>query len=215
MATDARLEQLWRDQWAGMPAWRGTLPRVPQRAELPTASKELAGSIVRVAGASGVADKVYVCQKGADDGYSWVQVDAGATDISALPKGVLGYTVLANTSSISINTKAVVATTPSVTVGTDRIVRVTAEVAVSTASSGTNIDLWLVDGSLTTSPVLSHQLLSYNAQLFVALFTVQAIATPSAGAHTYSLVAAAIGSAVPANTNNQTLILVEDIGAAT
>lgn len=116
MATDARLEQLWRDQWAGMPAWRGTLPRVPQRAELPTASEALAGCLVRIPGASGVADATYECQKGTDDAYSWVQVDAGGSG----PLGLLGLDAISNVTFSGTNTYVVTVTA---TVVSGRVVR--------------------------------------------------------------------------------------------
>jgi len=46
-------------------------------AALPAAGATLRGKTVRVEGAAGVADVVYVCVKNADDTYSWAQVASG------------------------------------------------------------------------------------------------------------------------------------------
>lgn len=44
---------------------------------LPTASESYRGKILRVEGGAGVADKLYMCMKKADDTYAWVQVASG------------------------------------------------------------------------------------------------------------------------------------------
>lgn len=84
MPGDPQLDLLLRDPWAGQPATRGSLPRVPSRPELATASEALRGCLVRIPGASGVADATYECQKQAAGTYAWVQIDSGG------PLGLLG-----------------------------------------------------------------------------------------------------------------------------
>ena len=59
-----------RDRFAGA-ALRGSLPCIPLRTALPTASKEYEGCLTWLQGATGVASVVYVCLKSAADTYSW------------------------------------------------------------------------------------------------------------------------------------------------
>lgn len=202
MATDARLEQLWRDQWAGMPAWRGTLPRVPQRAELPTASKELAGCIVRVAGASGVADKVYVCQKGADDGYSWVQVDGGGLGYVGDDKLSSSITGISSITSVLDDGVDVTA------VGTRRY-KLTCTIYIAVTSGG-SFSLPIVFFRKDGTSVMTYQVSLPDTNIRV--FTFWATDTVDDDSVTYDVaVSHATGNDVDVSA---CYLLVEDIGAA-
>jgi len=44
---------------------------------LPAPSATYRGRMIRVEGASGVADKLYICMKNTDDSYSWIEVASG------------------------------------------------------------------------------------------------------------------------------------------
>jgi len=56
----------------GYMSWAdGMLIRQPTLASLPAAAASRAGAIVRIAGAAGVADGIYVCCKKADGAYEW------------------------------------------------------------------------------------------------------------------------------------------------
>jgi len=61
----------WRDLWLSQYLRTGKIT------SLPTASSTHRGKMIRVEGAAGEADKLYVCMKSAADTYSWVQVASG------------------------------------------------------------------------------------------------------------------------------------------
>lgn len=62
---------VWKDLWLG------SYLRTGKVSSLPSPSVSHRGKIVRVEGASGVADTLYCCMKKADDSYEWVQVATG------------------------------------------------------------------------------------------------------------------------------------------
>jgi len=202
MPDDVLSALIQRDSWAGMVITRGTLPRVPQRATLPTASDATVGQLVRIPGATGAADATYECKKGSDDAYSWVQIDGGISG----PLGSLGYALM-TTSQNGVGVEDITDLTVSVTVGTSRLIR------ISTLFRYTNtaqIEPAIMEGATE----LWHADLSANT--FGLAYAAVLVSGATAGSHTYK-VSNLFGSGtfnVVASSNGPNYILVEDIGAA-
>lgn len=207
MTDDPRLNLLMRDEWAGLPATRGSLPRVPSRPELPTASEALAGCLVRIPGGSGVADATYECQKQADGTYAWVQVDAAAPSTAALPKGKLAWAAATASTSFTASEVDVAGMAVTVNVGDgSRLIRISAFSSMKcTSATQMGLNLYV---DTTTFLQQNVQTMATND---LATFPMSYVHAPSAGTHAYKITASGTGNII---RNTQAYILVEDIGAA-
>lgn len=108
-AEEAQLRQLLgqvrTSSWVGTPL-QGGIPQATVRTVLPTAAKEMAGQILRIAGVSGVADHAWICLKDAADAYNWVPLDTAAG------AGLTAIDFLTGTATGLLSGEIVVGTTP-------------------------------------------------------------------------------------------------------
>lgn len=177
---------------------------VPVVSSLPTAGAGYRGVMLRTAGASGVADGVYVCVKSAANGYSWVRVDNEST-VSA-PLGALGVANKTSSQGGIGSETTISSLSVTASVGTGRYVKVTLSLAMSITSTGNAVLIKLKqDGSVVQSFYAYPQ-----SSVSGDSVTLVCLLTPSSGSRTYTVT----GTATPYTlTVASGQMIVEDVGA--